>query len=93
MMADFSRDDHVAATDAAAARPGRSRLVLEPGTGRTWRVHEQDTGSHSWAAGRLCLIFDAADVVRRVWDVPAEWYRLPDDALLTLMEQPHARHD
>ena len=35
-----------------------------------------------------CLTFDCGDLIRRVWPVPDDWRRMPDEALLALMERP-----
>jgi hypothetical protein len=52
---------------------------------RVWLMHCQDVPG---APAATCLVFDAGDVVRRVWDPPAHWQSLSDDALLTLMDVP-----
>jgi hypothetical protein len=66
------------------ARPGR-RLVTDPATGRTWQIWEADTARIPGARSARCLIFDAQDVIRRVWLVPDDWRAMTDEGLLRLM--------
>ncbi|GJG85520.1 hypothetical protein tb265_07010 [Gemmatimonadetes bacterium T265] len=63
------------------------RLVADPAAGRTWRVSAVACAHVPGARAADCLLFDAGDVVRRVWGVPAGWAALSDDALLALVVQ------
>ena len=65
-------------------QPGR-RVVTDPATGRTWQIWEADTARIPGARGARCLIFDAQDVIRRVWLVPDDWRAMTDEGLLRLM--------
>ena len=61
------------------------RMVTDPDTGRTWQIREADTARIPGARGARCLIFDAQDVIRRVWLVPDDWRAMTDEGLLRLM--------
>jgi len=56
--------------------------------GREWHVYERGSSVHSPSAGHQSLVFDAEGIVRRLWQYPAAWAELPDDALLSLMDEP-----
>lgn len=64
------------------------RVVSDPATGRTWRVWAATTAHVPGAPAGDCLLFDAGEVVRRVWGVPPGWPALSDAALLALAEAP-----
>jgi hypothetical protein len=55
---------------------------------RRWRVWLADCRQVPGAPCGACLIFDAGEVMRRVWDPPAHWAALSDDALLALLDPP-----
>ena len=61
------------------------RMVTDRDTGRTWQIWEADTARIPGARGARCLIFDAQDVIRRVWLVPDDWRAMTDEGLLRLM--------
>ncbi|MEP6729722.1 MAG: hypothetical protein ABJE10_03745 [bacterium] len=52
--------------------------------GGFWQVTEHDTSVTPGARGSRCLIFDSSDMIRRVWDYPAQWRMLSVDALIAL---------
>jgi hypothetical protein len=60
------------------------RVVPEPPAGRTWRVWAAGCAHVPGAPAADCLMFDAGEVVRRVWGVPPGWACLSDAALLAL---------
>ena len=65
-----------------------TRVVRDHTTGRKWRVWVADTRRVPGAPGASCLLFDTGDCVRRVWQVPDDWGRMPPEALLRLAETP-----
>ena len=65
-----------------------ARVLRDHTTGRKWRVWVADTRRVPGAPGATCLLFDTGDCVRRVWQVPDDWSRMPPDALLRLAETP-----
>ncbi len=67
-----------------------ARVLRDHTTGRKWRVWVADTRRVPGAPGATCLLFDTGDCVRRVWQVPDDWSRMPTDALLRLAETPLA---
>jgi len=56
--------------------------------GREWQVYERGNSTQSPQPGKQSLVFDADGIVRRLWQYPAGWAELPDDALLGLMGEP-----
>jgi hypothetical protein len=56
--------------------------------GREWHVYERGSSVQSPVVGRPSLVFDTEGIVRRLWQYPAGWAELPDEALLGLMEEP-----
>lgn len=54
--------------------------------GREWHVYERSDATDSPVPGRQSLVFDTEGIVRRLWQYPAAWRELPDDALLRLMD-------
>jgi hypothetical protein len=64
------------------------RRVADPHSGSVWEVWELDTTGQPGARGERCLVFDAGDIVRRVWHVPERWADLPDAELLALLHRP-----
>ena len=65
-----------------------ARVLRDHTTGRKWRVWVADTRRVPGAPGATCLLFDTGDCVRRVWQVPDDWSRMPPEALLRLAESP-----
>ena len=71
---------------------GSSRTPLTPNVatrsishdGEVWTIHETDARHVPGAQGAFCLIFESADVVRRFWLFPANWWELDDEALWRL---------
>ena len=51
---------------------------------RVWIVREADTSLAPDAPGEQCLLCESALSVRRTWQYPREWARLPDRELLKL---------
>ena len=49
-----------------------------------WRVVERDARRDPGARAARCLVFDCGEAVRRVWSYPADWRRLPPEALAAL---------
>jgi hypothetical protein len=86
-----------AASGAAAGAPpgtpsgstGWDRCVLDPRTGRSWRVRALPGPTAPRYAGAPCLVADASDVVRRFWVAPERWLRASDAELLQLIDGPH----
>ena len=64
-----------------AARPQR-RVVAHMGV--EWTVTECDGAKVPGGRGARCLIFASSEAIRRIWDVPTDWYTLPDTALFAL---------
>ena len=60
------------------------RLVTHDGI--QWRVDELDATATPGSRGPRCLVFDADNVVRRVWAYPANWRELSDYALGRLVD-------
>lgn len=58
------------------------------GNGEQWRFREMDAHRTPGARGPSCLICESGMVVRRFWDYPANWYALPDEALLKICVGP-----
>lgn len=52
--------------------------------GIEWEIYEQDTTRTPGATHPKSLIFSSQDLVRRVWQYPADWLQLSDGELLTL---------
>lgn len=67
---------------ARAEARGRRRVLVQQGV--EWMVTECSGAHVPGARGSRCLIFASAEAIRRVWDVPADWYSLPDAALFAL---------
>ncbi|GJG85597.1 hypothetical protein tb265_07780 [Gemmatimonadetes bacterium T265] len=65
-------------------RPRRRVLVQ---SGVEWTVTECSGSQVPGARGTRCLIFASAEAIRRVWEVPPDWYILPDAALFALSWQ------
>jgi hypothetical protein len=57
---------------------------------REWRIREKNTGTVPGARAACCLICESDDVVRRIWNYPANWRELSDDELLRLCERSSA---
>ena len=51
---------------------------------RVWIVREADMTLSPDAPGNQCLLCESALTVRRTWEYPREWARLPDGELLKL---------
>ncbi len=64
-------------------------------SGARWGVMEARVHDVPGAESSHCLIFDSANVCRRLWRYPAEWARLPAEVVLTLMDHPRSftNHD
>jgi len=56
-----------------------------------WRVYEVSTLAVPGAPVPRCLIFDSDAVVRRCWIYPADWAKLDDEALWTLLSDSTKR--
>jgi hypothetical protein len=52
--------------------------------GIEWEIYEQDTTRTPGATHSSSLIFSSQDLVRRLWQYPANWLQLSDRELLTL---------
>ena len=66
----------------------RMRVVVDdqaPGARRHWRVWWMNCRNVPGASAATCLVFDAGEVVRRVWAPPANWETLADHRLLALL--------
>lgn len=61
--------------------------IFRDSTGRPWRVREVLPPASTWTQGESCLLFESADVIRRVWRYPGNWFRLPDVELEALSWQ------
>lgn len=59
--------------------------------GRTWTVREMDTEDQAWALGERCLICEDGAVVRRFWVYPADWRRMPAEALAQFCQTARPR--
>jgi hypothetical protein len=59
-------------------------VVFVDRNGRAWAVTEASGATVPAARGPNCLIFANAEVVRRVWDYPADWRELSADELLAV---------
>lgn len=70
----------------------RVRRLRDATPGREWRLWALDGASVPGGYPGLCLMCDSGDVVRRVWNAPAEWETWDDDALRALVSGP-ARRD
>lgn len=70
--ADRARDDARA----------RRRVLVQMGV--EWTVTERNGAQVPGARGARCLIFASPETIRRVWDVPPDWYTLSDAALFAL---------
>jgi hypothetical protein len=46
-----------------------------------WRVFEVETAERAWAHKGRCLLFVSPEVIRRVWQYPADWWQLSTDEL------------
>jgi hypothetical protein len=69
-------------SSSAAAAEDPVRHIVDPDQ-RPWTVFEAAAPAYDRRSGR-CLIFDSADVVRRVRTYPANWHELPDAELYAL---------
>lgn len=65
----------------------RVRLVRDV-PGREWRVWAMDGTVVPGGRAGVCLVCDRGDLVRRVWDAPADWSTMDDDALRALVHAP-----
>jgi len=52
--------------------------------GIEWEIYEQDTTRTPGATHSSSLIFSSQDLVRRLWQYPANWRQLSDHELLEL---------
>ena len=66
------------------ARPRRHFLGS---SGIEWRVYEIPAGQRGLIDVPSSLVFDSMAVARRVYDYPANWASLTDDALCALCER------
>lgn len=76
--------DVPATTKASAHGDARVLRRVLVHVGVQWTVTECDGSQVPGARGSRCLIFASPEAIRRVWDVPADWYTLPDAALFAL---------
>lgn len=60
----------------------RRRVVVHMGV--EWSVVECDGAHVPGGRGPRCLIFASPEAIRRIWDVPPDWYTLSDAALFAL---------
>jgi hypothetical protein len=60
------------------------RVVYCDADGTRWQVREVDAHAVPGARGHRCLLFEGEGVVRRVWNYPADWARLPPSDLVSL---------
>jgi len=65
-------------------RPYRALLGED---GRVWAVYTIPAANYDRRGG-LCLLFDSADVMRRLRNFPDNWYELPDAELYALSLRP-----
>jgi hypothetical protein len=49
-----------------------------------WHVDEVSCGDHPGALRPRCLVFTSDLKMRRIYDYPADWRSMDDDALLAL---------
>ena len=64
------------------SNPDNIRRIYADGI--EWEIYEQDTTRTPGATHSSSLIFSSQDLVRRLWQYPANWLQLSDRALLTL---------
>ena len=62
--------------------PNNIRRIYADGV--EWEVYEQDTSRTPGATHSSSLIFSSQDLVRRLWQYPANWLQLSDPDLLEL---------
>lgn len=62
--------------------------ALRGDDGREWVVYTIPAANYDRRGG-LCLLFDSADVMRRLRDFPDHWYELPDAELYALSLRPN----
>ena len=73
-----------AAPNSSPRGDGRGQRRVVAHLGVEWTVTECDGTKVPGGRGTRCLIFASPEAIRRVWDVPADWYVLPDAALFAL---------
>jgi hypothetical protein len=62
-----------------------SERLLQRG-GRQWTVREVNAHGVPGARRETCLICESAEVIRRIWDFPADWRVVDDEALWNLCD-------
>lgn len=67
---------------------GTAARVVSDATGRVWRVWAAGCAHVPGAPTGDCLIFDAGEIVRRVWGAPPGWGAMSDAELAALAERP-----
>jgi hypothetical protein len=80
---------NAAPSNGSARDTSWDRCVLDPRTGRSWRVRALPGPTAPRYAGLPCLVADAGDVVRRFWVAPERWLGVPESELLQLIDGPH----
>lgn len=60
------------------------KVVYNDGSGGRWLVREVDAQAVPGARGARCLLFEGEGVIRRVWNYPSDWSRLPASELVSL---------
>jgi hypothetical protein len=66
--------------------PVRAERVVHGARDERWVVREVDARAVPGAQGERCLILENHDRVRRLWNYPAGWSRLPDETLIDIAE-------
>lgn len=66
------------------ADPAGSPVFTAPTIARPSRTGGRAAGAMRGRRAAACLLFDGPAAVRRVWDYPLDWQRLPDAALVRL---------
>jgi hypothetical protein len=77
-------EDAQKAVASAAFVPTPDSLSFMDTLHVVWCVREREAGNDPGSCGHHCLIFECADVVRRVWEYPAFWRQLGPEALIVL---------
>ena len=62
-----------------------SERLLQRGS-RQWIVREVNSRGVPGARRETCLLCESAEVIRRIWDFPADWRTVDDDVLWKLCD-------
>jgi hypothetical protein len=61
-------------------------IVFYDADDRCWSVREVDAETVPGGRGVRCLVFTSSGSIRRVWQYPAAWRRLPDAGMAELLQ-------